>query len=43
MIFIDLEHKLPTDTDIPGWTPWTQVEWDSWLGRACSNNLSHCL
>lgn len=34
MIFIDLEHKLPTDTDIPGWTPWTKVEWESWLAKS---------
>jgi uncharacterized protein (TIGR02646 family) len=31
MIFIDLEHKRPTDTDIPNWTPWTQAKWDTWL------------
>ncbi|PSD50783.1 hypothetical protein C7E25_02345 [Stenotrophomonas maltophilia] len=31
MIFIDLEHKRPTDTDIPGWIPWTQAQWDAWL------------
>lgn len=31
MIFIDLENKKPTDTDIPGWTPWTQAQWDAWL------------
>lgn len=31
MIWIDLEHKLPTDKDIPGWKAWTQVEWDKWL------------
>ncbi|TQM92383.1 hypothetical protein [Roseinatronobacter monicus] len=34
MIWIDLEHKLPTDTDIPGWEPWTQVQWDDWLARS---------
>lgn len=34
MIWIDLEHKLPTDTDIPGWTPWTQVQWDEWLDKS---------
>lgn len=31
MIWIDLEHKRPTDTDIPGWTPWSQAQWDAWL------------
>jgi uncharacterized protein (TIGR02646 family) len=31
VIFIDLEHKRPTDTDIPGWVPWTQAQWDAWL------------
>lgn len=34
MIFIDLEHKLPTDADIPGWTPWTPAEWQRWLERS---------
>ena len=34
MIFIDLEHKRPTDSDIPGWTPWTQAEWDAWLAKS---------
>lgn len=31
MIFIDLANKLPTDTDLPGWTPWPQTKWDDWL------------
>ncbi len=31
MRWIDYEDKLPTDTDIPGWTPWTQDQWDEWL------------
>lgn len=31
MIFIDLEHKRPTDTDIPDWQPWTQLQWQGWL------------
>lgn len=31
MIWIDLEHKLPTDTDIQGWAPWTQAQWAAWL------------
>lgn len=34
MIWIDLEHKLPTDTDIPGWTPWTQAQWNAWLAKS---------
>ena len=34
MIWIDLEHKLPTDSDIPGWVPWTQTQWDAWLARS---------
>jgi len=37
MIFIDLEHKKPTDTNIPGWAPWTQVQWDTWVDK--SNRL----
>lgn len=34
MIWIDLEHKSPTDSDIPGWAPWTQVQWDDWLAES---------
>lgn len=34
MIWIDLEHKLPTDTDIPNWVPWTQAQWDAWLSKS---------
>jgi uncharacterized protein (TIGR02646 family) len=34
VIFIDLEHKKPTDVDIPGWVPWTQVQWDAWLAKS---------
>lgn len=34
MIFIDLEHKKPTDTNIPSWTPWTQARWDAWLAKS---------
>lgn len=30
MIYIDLENKLPTDTDIPGWVPWSQTKWEQW-------------
>ena len=41
MIFIDLEHKRPTDTDIPNWAPWTQEQWDDWLAK--SNQLVSAL
>lgn len=34
MIWIDLEHKRPTDTDIPGWAPWTQDQWNAWLTKS---------
>jgi uncharacterized protein (TIGR02646 family) len=34
MIWIDLKHKLPTDTDIAGWTPWTQARWAAWLANS---------
>ncbi|WP_082542708.1 hypothetical protein [Rhodanobacter sp. Root561] len=34
MIWIDLEHKLPTDTNIPGWVPWTPAQWDAWKARS---------
>lgn len=34
MIWIDLENKLPTDTDIPNWTPWSQAKWDAWLTKS---------
>lgn len=34
MIWIDLEHKLPTDTNIPGWTPWTEQQWQAWLAKS---------
>lgn len=34
MIFIDLEHKRPTDTDIQNWVPWTQAKWDAWLTKS---------
>jgi hypothetical protein len=29
-----LKHKRPTDTDIPGWKPWTQSQWDVWLAKS---------
>ena len=34
MRFIDLEHKRPTDTDIPEWQPWSQSRWDIWLTKS---------
>lgn len=34
MIFIDLAHKKPTDTDIPGWKPWTAGEWKAWVDKS---------
>lgn len=34
MIWIDLENRLPTDTDIPGWTPWTAAQWQTWLNES---------
>lgn len=34
MIWIDLEHKLPTDTNIPGWVPWTEAQWQVWLAKS---------
>lgn len=34
MIWIDLAHKKPTDTDITGWKAWTPAQWDAWLARS---------
>lgn len=34
MIFVDLENKLPTDTDIPNWTPWSQQQWNEWNDKS---------
>ncbi len=34
MIWIDLEHRRPTDTDIPNWHPWTQEQWQAWLNKS---------
>jgi uncharacterized protein (TIGR02646 family) len=31
MRWIDFEDKLPTDKDIPGWTPWSETKWSKWL------------
>ena len=30
MIWIDLEHRLPTDKDITGWEAWTDAKWEAW-------------
>ena len=30
MIWINLEDKLPTDSDINGWEPWSQEKWEKW-------------
>jgi hypothetical protein len=34
MIFIDLEHKLPTDTELPPNIRWSQADWDAWLAES---------
>lgn len=34
MIFIDLEHKLPTDGDLPPAIRWSQADWSSWLAES---------
>lgn len=34
MIFIDLEHKLPTDADMPEEVRWTEEEWQAWLDKS---------
>lgn len=34
MIWIDLEHKRPTDTNISNWKPWSQMQWDAWLTKS---------
>lgn len=31
MIWIRFDGRLPTDTDIPGWTAWTDGKWIEWL------------
>ncbi|MCP4700398.1 MAG: hypothetical protein GY862_26630 [Gammaproteobacteria bacterium] len=31
MIWIKFDGKCPTDSDIPGWEPWTKEEWEAWL------------
>jgi|ERR1039458_1996629 hypothetical protein len=28
---IDLDDRKPTDTDLPGWHPWSKAEWPAWL------------
>lgn len=34
MIYIDLEHKRPTDADLPQEVRWTQQQWDTWLAES---------
>lgn len=34
MIFIDLEYKLPTDSDLPDHIRWSQAHWDAWLAES---------
>ena len=34
MIWIDLESRLPTDTDLPGWAAWSEEKWTQWLKRS---------
>lgn len=37
MIFIDLEHKLPTDADLPDKIRWSTKDWNDWIDK--SNEL----
>lgn len=34
MIWIDFENKYPTDTNIPGWVPWSKLAWDKWQAKS---------
>lgn len=34
MIFIDLEHKLPTDADLPDNIRWSKEDWDAWQEKS---------
>jgi uncharacterized protein (TIGR02646 family) len=34
VIFIDLEHKLPTDANLPEEVRWTEDEWRAWLDKS---------
>jgi hypothetical protein len=34
VIWIDLEHRLPTDKDIPGWEAWSQEDWEAWQEKS---------
>jgi hypothetical protein len=34
VIFVDLEHKLPTDHDLPANVRWLQKDWDDWLAES---------
>ncbi len=31
MRFIDFDGRTPTDTDVQGWKPWTDDQWNKWL------------
>lgn len=37
MRWIDFENKKPTDTDIPGWTAWSQASWSAWLAKSAEH------
>jgi Rad3-related DNA helicase len=37
VIFIDLEHKLPTDADLPDKIRWSTKDWNDWINK--SNEL----
>lgn len=41
MILIDVEGKLPTDSDVPEPIRWTKAKWDGWLAK--SSDLSNQL
>ena len=34
MIWIDLANRLPTDANLPEWSPWTQAQWKTWLAKS---------
>lgn len=34
MRWIDVENRKPTDTDIPGWKPWSTGRWETWLRKS---------
>lgn len=37
MRFIDFDGRTPTDTDVPGWKPWTKDQWSTWLAESESH------